>query len=264
MAEQLGRDIQRASGRAADNIFEDLRQGILRGDQPRGTKLPAERDLAVRYGVSGPTIREAIRGLSLLGLVDVRHGSGTYVSADIPTIMALSLGSVIQLEQLQAPDVLQVFGLLSREAARLAAEQARPAQVASLREAVGAIEDFDSIEQAIERIRAFHTALAVACGNSLLGALCNFLSDLQLNIARSVVEPSVAEWRQVISRLQPFRLSLVEAIAEGKANEAQEATRIFTGTAASMIEQFFRERTGHSGYPDLGNLLASMTSPLPR
>lgn len=250
--------------RAADQIFEELRQGILSGESPRGTRLPAERDLAVRFGVSGPTVREAIRGLSLLGLVDVRHGSGTYVSADIPTLMALSLGSLIQLEQLQAPDVLHVFGLLSREAARLAAERARPGQVNALRQAVHAMEDFDTIEEAVERVRTFHAAIATASGNSLLGALCTFLSDLQLNIARSVVEPTVAEWRDVIGRLQPFRLELVESVAHGQIDEAAACTDRFSKAAARMIQQFFRARTGQGGYPDLSSLIASMTAPRSR
>ena len=83
----------------------------------RGTKLPAERDLAQRYGVSGPTVREAVRALSTLGLVDVRHGSGAYVTADAALLVATALSAVIRLGDLSCFDVLNVLGTLYRQAA---------------------------------------------------------------------------------------------------------------------------------------------------
>src|SRR3982074_3700471 len=72
--------------RVADQILEDLRGQILSGALPHGTKLPAERELAVHYGVSGPTIREAMRVLTAMGLVDSRNGSGSTVNAQSDTL----------------------------------------------------------------------------------------------------------------------------------------------------------------------------------
>src|SRR5260370_22893916 len=92
--------------RIADQIFKDLRNDIILGTIPRGTKLPSEKELAQRYGVSGPTVREAVRGLSLLGFAAVRYGSGAYVIADPELLVAMSLSSVIQLGKLGAADVL--------------------------------------------------------------------------------------------------------------------------------------------------------------
>jgi GntR family transcriptional repressor for pyruvate dehydrogenase complex len=73
---------QLTRGNAADQILEDLRGRILGGQLTRGTRLPTAKQLAEGYGVSGPTIREAIRGLTTAQLVEVRHGSGAYVTAD--------------------------------------------------------------------------------------------------------------------------------------------------------------------------------------
>ena len=52
--------------RMADKIFKDLKNSIVLGEIAQGSKLPSEKELALRYGVSGPTVREAVRGLSLL------------------------------------------------------------------------------------------------------------------------------------------------------------------------------------------------------
>ena len=69
--------------RLSDKVAATIRDTILSGRLRSGDLLPSERELAQRYEVSGPTVREAIRGLTLLGLADVRHGSGAFVTADL-------------------------------------------------------------------------------------------------------------------------------------------------------------------------------------
>jgi DNA-binding FadR family transcriptional regulator len=78
--------------RVADQIIATLRDRILTGAYPRGSKLPTEKDLAVEFGVSAPTIRESLRALTSLGLVDVRHGSGAYVRTNSDGILGGPLG----------------------------------------------------------------------------------------------------------------------------------------------------------------------------
>jgi len=69
-------------GNAAEHVHGDLRDAILSGQFAKGSRLPTEKQLAESYGVSGPTVREAIRGLTTARLIEVRHGSGAYVTAD--------------------------------------------------------------------------------------------------------------------------------------------------------------------------------------
>src|SRR3954453_3145624 len=89
-------------GRVADQIMEDLRNQILSGALPDGARLPSERELAAHYDVSGPTIREAVRGLTAMGLLNTRHGSRTPVVADGYTLLAMSIASVVQFEKMTA------------------------------------------------------------------------------------------------------------------------------------------------------------------
>src|SRR5882762_11686555 len=93
-------------GRVADQIVEDLRNQILSGELADGARLPSERELAARYDVSAPTIREAVRVLTAMGLLSTRNGSRTTVTASGDTLLALSIASVVEFEKMSAIDVL--------------------------------------------------------------------------------------------------------------------------------------------------------------
>src|ERR1700759_961064 len=78
-----------------DVIIEVLREEIVSGRLPPGARLPTERELANHYGVSQPTVREVIRAFDVMGLVDVRHGSGAYVRGDSAYLMATALQTML-------------------------------------------------------------------------------------------------------------------------------------------------------------------------
>src|ERR1700760_2071488 len=81
----------RSRGKIANEIIEYLRSQIAAGTLARSERLPNERALADYFGVSQPTVREATRALEAMGLIEVRHGSGAYVSADPQSLLATSI-----------------------------------------------------------------------------------------------------------------------------------------------------------------------------
>src|SRR3546814_9940537 len=113
-------------------IADQLRVLIQAGDFPVGARLPPERDLALKLGVSRPSVRVALIALELEGLVEVRMGSGIYVrSRDA----ADSVVAESPLETIRARQ------LVEGELAAQAAELAQPAQVSGLREALQAMQE---------------------------------------------------------------------------------------------------------------------------
>ncbi len=84
--------------RVADQIIARLQAKIANGSYPRGSKLPTERVLAATYGVSAPTIREALRALTSMGLVQVRHGSGAYVAENSDGLIDSALATLAAIE----------------------------------------------------------------------------------------------------------------------------------------------------------------------
>src|SRR6266700_290255 len=122
-------------GRLADQIVDDLRGQILSGTRPDGSRLPSEQELATHYGVSGPTIREAIRVLTAMGLISTRNGSRTTVTARSDALLVMSIASVMQFEKMSANDVLGVLGELYAYSIKLAVERASDEDIDRLRAA---------------------------------------------------------------------------------------------------------------------------------
>jgi GntR family transcriptional repressor for pyruvate dehydrogenase complex len=243
--------------RVADQIFKDLRNDIILGTIPRGTKLPSEKELALRYGVSGPTIREAVRGLSLLGFADVRHGSGAYVAADPELLVATSLSAVIQLAKLGVADVLGVWGALSEHVAALAAVSATSADHERLRATLTALDEVATAEAAAQTVLAFHRAMADAAHNPLLAALIGFLAELQTELGYELCD-SFTQWRSIFAKLKPIRTQLVEAvIARDRAKAAASAQQFHT-KAIALITALPKAKAFRLNDPKLRQLLSTM------
>lgn len=243
--------------RIADQIFRDLRDDIILGTLPNGTKLPSERELAQRYGVSGPTVREAIRGLSLLGFADVRHGSGAYVVADPNVLVAGSLSAVIQFGKLGVPDVLGVWGALSEHVAALAAQIATREDHERLRATLAALDEVESVEAAAKTVLAFHNAMAAAAHNPLLAALCGFLAELQTELGRELCD-TVEQWRKIFTKLKPIRTELVAAVIARDRQKAVELAQHFHTRAITLITALPKAKEIRLNDPKLRDLLSSM------
>lgn len=222
-------------GNAAEQIFVDLRSQILAGRFPRGTKLPSEKQLAEAYGVSGPTVREAIRGLTTVHLIEVQHGRGAYVTANASQLVDVSLSSMIQMERVNIRQVLGVLGALNCYAAELAATHVDIGRVQEMRGILEEIAGATESGQIADGFLRFTETLAAASGNPLLIAFCKFLAGIQIRLARELSGDSFEVWRKTASKLAKDRKRLVEAIAGGHPEEAREAARAFHDRALTAI-----------------------------
>ncbi len=245
--------------RVADQIFRDLKEQIVRGALPSGTKLPAERQLALQYKVSGPTVREAIRALSLLGLVDVRHGSGAYVTTDTGALIAMSIGTVIRLGKLGVSDVLGLLGVLNRHAASLAAQSATSDDIRRLEQALAEVDEISDAATFSAAVREFHAAILAAGHNPLVEALCRFLVDLQISIALELVGDTPDDLRLVLDGVRTRRVELVAAIGSGNPETAAAAATNFHIGASQLIEALPQTREFRLSDPKLGNLMTDLT-----
>jgi DNA-binding FadR family transcriptional regulator len=155
-------------------IAEQLRVLMASGEFAPGSRLPAERDLALQLGVSRPSVREALIALEVEGMIEVRTGSGIYVQHTLPT--ATHHPAVLH-EELEA-DTPANWGPLEVMSARIVVE----AEVAALAAANAQKSDLKAIQAGLKQMKlevardevprlgdeAFHEAIAQACGNSVL------------------------------------------------------------------------------------------------
>jgi len=222
-------------GNAADRILADLRTQIVSGQLPRGTKLPTEKALAAGYSVSGATVREAVRGLATAGLIEVRHGSGAYVTADADQLIAVSLQSMLQMERIGVSQVLGVLGALNAYAAELAVANATAEDLQRLQVTLDAIESAETPDAVSTALSQFLDALARASGNPLLAALCRFLAGIQIGLARELMSGSPQDWRKTSRRLAKERKQLVDSIKARDPEAARDAARIYQRQSIKTI-----------------------------
>lgn len=148
-------------------IAEQLRVLIRQGEFAPGTRLPAERDLARQLGVSRPSVREALIALEVEGWVEVRSGSGVYAQ-DRPAPARQALAESLPPEW--GPlELIRARRVVEGETAAIAALQARRRDLDAMRAAIDAMTaDANDGVMPLEGDRAFHTAIVLASGNSVL------------------------------------------------------------------------------------------------
>jgi DNA-binding FadR family transcriptional regulator len=152
-------------------IAEQLRQLMASGEFALGSRLPAERDLALQLGVSRPSVREALIALEVEGMIEVRTGSGIYVRQNSA---AKSTASAAELDD-NTPanwgplEVMSARILVEAEVAALAAANAQKGDLKAIKSGLQQMK----LEAARDEVprqgdEAFHEAIAQACGNSVL------------------------------------------------------------------------------------------------
>src|SRR5215212_6580103 len=120
-------------------VVSYVRNLIERGELRPGGRLPAERDLATQIGVSRPTVRAGLRALAAMGVVQSRHGSGTYIPDGPPMLASEPLSFLAALHGFTREDMYEARRILEVGAAGLAAERATADQLAAMAEEVASL-----------------------------------------------------------------------------------------------------------------------------
>ena len=159
-------------------VADQLRMLIEEGEYPPGARLPPERELAEKLGISRPTVREALIALEVEGKVRIRVGSGIYV-AEGPHGTALAA----QMLQGEGPfEVLQARQLIEMTIAGEAALQATAEDFAALSRILDAMAEPDQPNRDYIRLdREFHVSIAGILGNGFLARVVGELYDQRVN-----------------------------------------------------------------------------------
>ena len=160
-------------------VTEVLMQLITSKTLAPGQFLPSEAELCQRFGVSRPTLRQALRALEVRGLVSAKRGIGVVVTDRTREVATDSIQLMLLRGDADQDDLLEVRWALESQAAKLAATRATEADLRALNESItvmrsGAASSADYIEADL----AFHLCLAEASRNAVLVALTNAISNL--------------------------------------------------------------------------------------
>ncbi len=167
-----------ARGTVTQRAIEQLKALIVDGQLEPGQRLPTERELAVRLGMSRSSMREAIRALTVLGVLEARHGSGIYVTQLEASDLLETLGVVADLSRgPQVVELLEIRRALEATAAALAAARINPEQLAEVETHLTAMYATEDPGEIIAHDLDFHRAVAAATGNLTLAAILEGLSS---------------------------------------------------------------------------------------
>jgi DNA-binding FadR family transcriptional regulator len=159
-----------------DEAIEKIKGMIVSGELRPGDRLPKEADLAAQLGLSRNSLREAVRALSLVRILDVRQGDGTYVTSLEPKALLDGLSFIVDLHHdTTVLEFFEVRRILEPAATALAAQQISLETVEELRDHLAKVTDESSVEDLVENDLEFHRRIAEAAGNSVLYSLVDTL-----------------------------------------------------------------------------------------
>ena len=205
----------------AHEAIATIKRMIVRGDLQAGQRLPAERELAGQLGVSRPSLREAIRALIALNILESRHGEGTFVSSLEPDLLTEPIDFVLQVDAGGVAALFEARIALEAAIAALAARRATDLELAEL-------EDFarrgrtkvDDVETFIEHDVEFHDRIRRAARSAVLASMLGSVSTLSRETRRRT-----AQSESVRARSQSDHVGMVKTL---KARDPEAARRAMT------------------------------------
>lgn len=160
-----------------DEAILRIKEMILGGQLKPGDRLPREADLAEDLGLSRNSLREAVRALALINILDVRQGDGTYVTSLDPDLLLDALTFVVDFHRDDSVlEFLRVRRILEPAAASMAAVRITTDEVKVLQHVLDASSHVATTEELVSHDIEFHRLVGVASGNSVLGSLIEGLS----------------------------------------------------------------------------------------
>ena len=210
----------------AERIFAFFRQQLLSGQLKVGDRLLGERELALKLGVGRPLLREAMRSLAMLGLLDIRHGKGAFVGKADISVLADFFTFCLAQEQNILDDVFQARIAIECQAIRLACGRATQNDLSRIGKRLTALlETLDDPVAGGEADFRFHEAIVAASHSQALITLYRAISDLLLQShierrrvtfeARAIIDDLVEAHRQVF-------LSIVDRDADAADRRLRE------------------------------------------
>ncbi len=175
----------------ATQIAEQIRTSILAGEFRPGDKLPPERELAELFGVSRPSVREALNTLAAAGMVESYQGGGTVVKSLVESSSGPPLSELIKVERERALDVIEVRKCMEGWTAYYAAQRALPEDLRKLAAIIDGMERNLAGMQPSEDLDAnFHISVAKATHNivwlHLMQSIFDAMKEFQQGVWRAV------------------------------------------------------------------------------
>jgi GntR family transcriptional repressor for pyruvate dehydrogenase complex len=223
--------------RASTAIADQIRSAIVSGRVQEGERLPPERELAEQFGVSRVTVRDALRGLEAMGLIEVRVGArgGAFVTAPTGSVVGQTMSDMMMMQAISPEDVVEARLIVELGTVTLACARATEEDLEHLRDLDRRAHDALADKTYTRELSwEFHAALAEAAHNGAVGGLTHsFRSSLSMHPIRSregakAFERTVDEHARIYSAIEArdgatARREMAEHLLRGTGLEKRES-----------------------------------------
>jgi GntR family transcriptional repressor for pyruvate dehydrogenase complex len=220
------------------SAFEQLISHVVGGSWKAGDRIPPERELCAQLGIARTSLREALKAMELVGMVDSRVGDGTFVCPRSEFLSRPLLWAFTGTDSTEFEDIMEARIIIEENLAGLAAQRATEEEVAAVAEAVQTMQSsIARNEPILEADMAFHLAIARASHNNVLAKSVQLLRNLMRQwLYYKVMMPQAAPI--ILKR----HLAIYRAISQHKPLAARREMRLHLEEAAEMVTQVIQQR----------------------
>ena len=221
-----------------DFVVSQVSELISRGELRPGDRLPPERELALRLGISRPSLRAGLRSLIAMGILRARQGSGTYIAEGPPQLDSEPLRMLAALHGFTYDNMFEARRAIEESVAALAAERATPEQMATIAEELAEMyASLDDPQQYLRHDIRFHRAVGAASGNPILATLVEMVSEVMYERRRETIGRAHDFSESLEKHRQVYRA--IRARRPDKAREAMHEHLVLAQHAYDTEEQEF-------------------------
>ena len=179
-----------------EEAISTIKAMIVSGELKPGDRLPPEKELSERLGVSRNSLREAVKSLEFIHVLDVRRGDGTFVTSLEPSQLLEAMAFVVDLHRDRS--VLEIFEVrrsLEPYAASLAATRIGEAELDALAASIASVDENTDVDRMVAHDLEFHRIISAASGNAYLSSLVESMSSstIRARIWRGITQDDATE-----------------------------------------------------------------------
>lgn len=229
MARATPKTREKSDTRITAKLIARIKHLIATGAIAPGSKFPPERELAKEFGVNRASVRQVLKVLEIMGVLSQRVGDGTYLSESAETILNEPIDFLVLLDDLSQHELFETRLMIEPELTARAAERATAEDIATLRNAIFAMERSKSTRERLNADMAFHEAIFRASGNRI----CHLLFK---GIHRTLLM-SMDQLSERVSLEHPlmFHRRIYAAIRERNPQAARQAMQEHITDARNLV-----------------------------
>jgi len=211
-------------------VVQRIKELLERGELKAGSRLPPERELAEMLSISRPSLRTALKALSVMGIIRAKPGAGTYIADSIPEVFTEPMHFMTLINNTSVEELFEARRIIEAGLAELAAERATDADIAALnREIDGMRKAIGDPENFLKHDIRFHQAMARTANNKLMSGVMDTIAHLLYAIRRQTIarasdfDEAVVWHQKIVAAMQKHDGKRAKDMLSGHLRAAQSA-----------------------------------------